>query len=95
MTIEIPANYNKKVKVITVPFKELKTLTGIDRKDRCWPYCISAMFLRDKGTTDMDKRRNNYGLLYCPCHTTTGHTTPGEDMHEIPETITTEIVQDF
>ena len=100
LTIKLPSNKRNQAKVLNIPFKELKTLTGVDRSDRCWPYCIPAMLIRTKGTSDADRRdtdeaRNNFGLLYCPCHTSTGHTKPGREMHEIPEALTTDVVRNF
>ena len=100
LAIELPSNKHNQAKVLNIPFKELKTLTGVERSDRCWPYCITAMLTRTKGPTDAERRdtdeaRNNFGLLYCPCHTSTGHTKPGKEMHEIPEALTTDVARIF
>ena len=35
LTIELPATKYNETKVLNIPFKKLKTLTGLDRNDRC------------------------------------------------------------
>ena len=48
LTIQLPATKYLEAKVLNIPFKELKTLTGLEREDRCWPYCVTAMLYLTK-----------------------------------------------